>query len=90
MYSSSRFFQARVVRPMHQRFPFSLYISFLLLFLLFPFHPFLLFSFPFIFPFSSRLASDVRMSSDRYYVQYIRGSLSWVASGIVGFSRRDY
>ena len=24
----------------------------------------------------------MRMRSDRYYVQYIRGSLSWVASGI--------
>ena len=26
--------------------------------------------------------SVVRMRSDRYSVQYIRGSLSWVASGI--------
>ena len=25
------------------------------------------------------------MRLDRYYVQYIRGRLSWVASGIVGF-----
>ena len=27
----------------------------------------------------------MRMRSDRYYVQYTRGRLSWVASGIVGF-----
>ena len=26
----------------------------------------------------------MRMRSDRYYVQYIRSRLSWVASGIVG------
>ena len=25
------------------------------------------------------------MRSDRYYVQFIRGGLSWVAIGIVGF-----
>ena len=31
----------------------------------------------------------VRMRCDRYFVQYIRGSLSWVASGIIGFSRRE-
>ena len=31
------------------------------------------------------VASVVRMLCDRYYVHYIRGSLSWVASGIVGF-----
>ena len=36
----------------------------------------------------SELASDVRMRSDRYYVLYTRGSLPWVGSDIVGFSRR--
>ena len=35
--------------------------------------------------FCDRLTSVVRMRSDRYYVQYIRGSLSWVASDIIGF-----
>ena len=35
------------------------------------------------------LYTGVRMRSDRYYVQYIRGSLSWVASGIVSFPRRE-
>ena len=34
------------------------------------------------------VASVVHMRSDRYYVQYVRGSLSWVASGIARFSRR--
>ena len=29
------------------------------------------------------------VGSDRYYAHYIRGYLSWVASGIVGFSRRE-
>ena len=42
-----------------------------------------------LFLFSNWLASVVRMRSDRYYVQHIRGSLSWVASGVVGFSRRE-
>ena len=43
----------------------------------------------FVFLLSNRFASVVRMRSDRYCVQYIRGSFSWVASGIVGFSRRE-
>ena len=41
------------------------------------------------FLFFSRLTSVVRMRSDRYYVQYTRGSFSWVANGIVDFSRRE-
>ena len=48
---------------------------------------FLLFFYLFLFP--DLLASVVRMRSDRHYVRYIRGSLSSVASGIVGFSRRE-
>ena len=45
----------------------------------------------FFFPirFSNQFASVVRGHSDGNYVQYIRGSLPWVASGIVGFSRRE-
>ena len=53
------------------------------------FFPFLYLLFFFFFFFSNWLASVVRMFGDRYYMQYIRGSLSWVASGIVGFSRRE-
>ena len=30
----------------------------------------------------------MRKRSDRYHVSHIRGSLFWVASGVVGFSRR--
>ena len=61
-------------------FPFlfrSLFFAFLSTFLFFYFLCFL---------FSSWLESDVHMRSDRYYV---RGSLCWVTSGIVGFSRRE-
>ena len=54
--------------------------------LFFPFLYLLLFS---LFLLSDRLTSVARMRSDRHYVQYIRGSLSWVASGRVGFSRRE-
>ena len=42
--------------------------------------------FVFFFPIDLRLSCAC---VDRYYVQYIRGSLSWVASGIDGFSRRE-
>ena len=31
----------------------------------------------------------MRMRSGRYHVYYIRGSLFWVASGVVVFSRRE-
>ena len=53
--------------------------------LFFPFLYLLLF-----FYFFNRLASVVRMRSDRYYVwcQYLR-VFSWVASCIIGFSRRE-
>ena len=59
-------------------FPFS-FSSFLV----FSFLSFLLSSLLFfsLFRFSNWLASVVPMRSGRYYVQYIRGSLSWVASG---------
>ena len=43
----------------------------------------------FFFFFSDWLASVLRMRSDRYRVQYIRGSLSRVASVVVIFSRQD-
>ena len=43
-----------------------------------------------LFLLSNGLASDMRMRSDRLYVQYLRGSLSWVASVIIGVSRREY
>ena len=64
-------------------FSFLSFFVFSLSCLFFPLSSFLCFFF------SNRLASVVRMRSDRYYVQYIRGSLSWVASGIIGFSRRE-
>ena len=65
----------------------AFFFSFLLFsFLSFPFLSLLIFS---LFLFSNRLASDVRMRSDRYYVYYICGGLSWAASGIVGFSRLE-
>ena len=35
------------------------------------------------------LTSVVLVCSDKYYVQYTRGSLSRVASDIVGFYRRE-
>ena len=82
-------------------FPCFLLSRLFLLFLSFLSFPFSLFSLPcFFFPFlylllfssfffSNWLASVVRMRSDRYYVQCIRGSLSWVASGIAGFSRLE-
>ena len=54
--------------------------------LYFPFLYLLFFS---VFLFSNSRTSVVRMRSDRYYVQYIGGSFSWVASGIIGFSRRE-
>ena len=63
--------------------------------LLFYFISFLVFSLPCLafsflsFIFFYFLCAVVRMRGDRYYVQYIRGSLSWVASGIVVFSRRE-
>ena len=71
---------------------FSSFFSFLSFFvfslpcLFFPFQYTIFFS---LFLFPNRLASAVPMRSDRYYVQYIRGSLSWVASGVVGFSMRE-
>ena len=47
-----------------------------------------------LFLFSNWLAPVVRMRSDRYCMEYIRGSLSWVASSIqtvvVGFSSREW
>ena len=50
------------------------------------FFPFSFFALSFLgFFFYNRLASVVRMRSDRYHVQCIRDSLSWVASGTVGF-----
>ena len=75
-------------------FPCFLFLSCLSLFFLsFLFFPFLsrffaslsflsfpLSSFVFFVFFPNGLASVVRMRSDRYYVQYIRGSLSWVAA----------
>ena len=62
-----------------ETFPFFAFFSFLS----FIFLSFLCFFFPTELPLSY-------VCSDRYYVQYIRGTLSWVASGIVGFSRREY
>ena len=54
----------------------------------FPGHRYSLLIFSFLL-FSNGLVSDVRMRSDRYYVYYICGGLSWAASGIVGFSRLE-
>ena len=69
-----------------------LFLSFLAFFVLFHFLFFLSFPLPsflfFVF-FSDGLTLVVRMRSDIYYVKYLRGSLPWVAIGIVCFSRRE-
>ena len=65
-----------------------LFFPFRFCFFCFAFFSFLLFS---LLLFSNFLASFVRMRSDRYYVWYIRGNLSWVESGfLVGFSRQTW
>ena len=79
-----------------------LFFSFLFLsFLFFSFLSFFVFSFsclffPFLHLFFSLLVFpiDLRMSCVCVVIDttcniYIRGSLSWVASGVVGFSRRE-
>ena len=68
-------------------FPFlSFFVFSLFRFLVFSFF-FLYLLFFSLFLFSNWLASVVRMRSDRYYVQYMRGSLSWVAGGMVAFGK---
>ena len=86
----------RIVSPTSVRFVKTVRCNiFLLFFLFFPllsffaFFSFLFFFFLSLFfslvPFFNGLVSVVRMHSNRYYVQYTRGSLSWAASGIDGF-----
>ena len=75
---------------------FSCFLAFLV-FLSFPssFFRFLVFSFlyllffSFMFLFWQLTSSVARMRSDMYYVQYKHDSLSLVARGTVGFSRRE-
>ena len=71
---------------------YDIFLSCLFFSIPFSFFRFLVFSLlslPSPFLFFGSLASAVRMRSDKYYVQFIRGSLPWVASGMIGFSRRE-
>ena len=64
-------------------FPFSFFH-----FLVFSFLPFVFFYFLcFFFPIDLRLSCVCAVIGTT--MQYIRGSLSWVGSGMVGFSRRE-